>query len=166
MKSLILKKTKRGLGVFANRNFIRGDILLEFKGKIIFWPGNELPKDVPSNYNPDQDHYLQLEKDVYMGPSGKIDDSVNHSCGPNSGIIFKGKRIFLVTRHPINRGEEITWDYSTDMDEDEWVMKCSCGDKNCRKMIKDFKYLPLDLQNKYIREGIVAPFILKTHLKR
>ena len=65
----------------------------------------------------------------------------------------------------IKKGEEITWDYSTTMDEDKWEMDCVCQSKNCRKRIKDFKYLPKEIQQKYIKLGIVPDYILE-NLKR
>lgn len=61
----------------------------------------------------------------------------------------------------IKKDEECTFDYSTTMDEDDWEMDCSCGSKNCRHQIRDFKYLPKKLQEKYIEMGIIPDYIVK-----
>jgi len=54
-----------------------------------------------------------------MGPSGGVDDFFNHSCDPNAGLQIDGQKVWLVAIKNITQGEEITWDYSTTMDEDD-----------------------------------------------
>jgi hypothetical protein len=160
MPDLIIKKSKlSGKGVFANREFKKGETVLYFEGKI--FRRSELP--IP--YDSVDDRYMQVGPDTYLGPSGKYDDFVNHSCNPNCGIMNENGKWKLVAIKRIKRGEEITFDYSTTMDEDEWEMDCNCQAKNCRKRIRDFKYLPPKIQKKYISLGIVPEFILK-NLKR
>ncbi|MBI2670644.1 hypothetical protein HYX18_01530 [Candidatus Woesearchaeota archaeon] len=56
---------------------------------------------------------------------------------------------------------EITFGYSTFMDENGWEMDCNCESKNCRKRIKGFKYLPKEIQQRYLTLGIVPEFIIK-----
>ncbi|MCX6814076.1 MAG: SET domain-containing protein-lysine N-methyltransferase [Candidatus Aenigmarchaeota archaeon] len=68
---------------------------------------------------------------------------VNHSCNPNTGV--KDDRELFAIKN-IKADEQITFDYSTVMDEDDWEMDCKCGSRNCRKRIRDFKYLPKSLQ--------------------
>ena len=158
---LILGATKRGHGVFAGRDFEKGEIISEFKGKIYSWPqGYDVPIGYKDKYDPDDDHFLQVDEGLYMGPSGSLDDWINHSCDPNIGVYVKGKRIFFITIRKIYRHEEITWDYSTNMDEDDWTMTCDCGASNCRKIVRDFKYLPPKTQQKYLQLGIVFPFVV------
>ena len=159
MDSLILRQSKFGKAVFANKGFEKGDEIIDFKGPLM--KGEELPELV----NPEDDRYIQVGKDEYIGPSGDYDDFFNHSCNPNSGIKIEEKRIVLIAIKRIKKGKEITWDYSTTMDEDEWEMDCMCKSKNCRKRIKDFKYLPKEIQHKYIKLGIVPEYILKSSEK-
>ena len=57
---------------------------------------------------------------------------------------------------------EITWDYSTTMDEPGWELECRCGNQNgCRKQITSFQYLPKERQKYYIDLGIVPTYIQK-----
>ncbi len=98
---------------------------------------------------------------MYVGPSRDLDDFVNHSCNPNSGIKVTNRKVILIAIKNIQEGQEITFDYSTTMDEDDWEMDCNCGSQYCRKKIKDFKHLSKKIQEKYIRLGIVPKFILK-----
>lgn len=69
--------------------------------------------------------------------------------------------VTLVAIRPIASGEEITWDYSTTMSEDDWEMDCNCGAPSCRKRIRDFKYLPPKLREHYQVLGIVPEYVLE-----
>lgn len=155
MVNLILKKSKNGNGVFANENVRKNEIITEFRGELFTY------RQLPKPYNKVEDHYVQIEKNLYMGPSGNLDDFINHSCNPNSGLVINGKKVILILIKNIKEGEEIRWDYSTTMDEDDWAMKCNCGSKNCRKIIRDFKHIPKKFQQKYIKLGIVPKYILE-----
>jgi hypothetical protein len=154
-KNLIVKNTKIGKGVFANKNYKSGEIIFEFRGK--FFTYEELP--VP--YEKVEDHYVQIGKNLYLGPTGDMDDFFNHSCVPNAGLKINGKKVLLTAIKDIVKGDEITWDYSTTMDEDDWEMNCQCGSKNCRRRIRDFKYLPRAVQKKYLDLRIVPKYISK-----
>ncbi len=155
MTKLVLGESKLGKVVLAGKRFNKNEIIIEFTGLIM--KRDELPDLI----NPEDDRYLQIGADKYLGPSGDFDDYFNHSCNPNAGIIIIEDKFFLIAIKNINPKEEITWDYSTTMDEDNWEMNCDCGDKNCRKKIRDFKYLSKDIQKKYISLNIVPDFILK-----
>jgi SET domain-containing protein len=148
----VVKKTKNGRGVFANRNFLKGETILTFGGEILDW--NEI------DFNSYEDkHCLQIGEKTYLGPSGNLDDFVNHSCAPNSGVKTINRKLALVAIRNIKRNEEIAWDYSTCIDEAGWKMTCWCGDKHCRKIIESFKYLPKKTQKKYLKLSVVAEFI-------
>lgn len=56
---------------------------------------------------------------------------VNHSCEPNTKLEDDS----LVALQTIDAGIEITVDYSKVLDEG-LEMKCNCGSKKCRKVIK------------------------------
>jgi len=159
MRDLILGQSNNGKAAFANKDFKKGEEIIEFKGKLFTY------EQLPTPYDEVEDHYVQIDKNLYIGPSSGVDDFFNHSCNPDSGLKIKGKRVILVAIKDIKKNEEITWDYSTTMDEDDWELDCTCGSKNCRKRIRDFKYLPGEIQQKYIKLGIVPKYILD-NLKR
>lgn len=152
--NLILKKTKNGRGVFASKQLKKGDVILKFYGN--FFTYDELP----TPYDAVRDHYVQIEKNRYIGPSGGIDDFINHSCDPNAGVKITREKggAFLVAIKNISKNSQITWDYSTTMNEDDWEMDCNCRKRTCRKRIRDFKYIPKRTQQKYIRLGIVPNY--------
>lgn len=155
MNDLILGQSLLGKTVFANRDFKKGEEIIEFKGKLF------TSEQLPTPYDKVEDHYVQIGKNLYMGPSGSIDNFFNHSCNPNSGLKINIEKVILIAIKNIKTKEEITFDYSTTMDEDDWELNCKCDSKNCRKIIRDFKYLSEEIQQKYIKLGIVPEYILE-----
>jgi len=158
--NLVIKRIKLGSGVFTKRKFNKGEKIINFRGPHIPY------EKMPQPYVAVDDHYVQIGDRLFMGPSGGMDDFINHSCDPNSGLIIKGKKVFLIAIRDIKNGEEIVWDYSTTMYEsefpDKWEMDCDCGSPKCRKRIVDFKDLPKRLQQKYLKAGVVPKYIIKT----
>ena len=61
----------------------------------------------------------------------------------------------------IKKGDEINIDYSTVFLKG-WEMKCTCGSKNCRKVIHTFDKLPLTVQErlkKYVTSYVRKNFV-------
>lgn len=139
---------EKGTGVFAGRPFRPGDELLEFVGE---------RKDVSAFK--DLTHALQIGPTTYISPSGKIDDYVNHSCDPNTGVREDKGRIVLFALKPISRGDEVTFDYATTQEGHHWTITCACGSPLCRKTIADFRDMPVERQKYYLEKGAVLPFI-------
>ncbi len=121
---IIVKKSKiHGKGVFADRNFKKGEIVIPHVFKDITKKEYEkLPRE---------------EKDCVgiMGKTHRLfltpTKYVNHSCNPNT--MATGDKDIAI--RDIKKGEEIT-NYYEDEDSD-FNMVCNCGSKNCRKLIKN-----------------------------
>ncbi|NMC61662.1 MAG: SET domain-containing protein [SAR324 cluster bacterium] len=132
----------------------KGEVIIEFTG----------PEHTKTEYiellNPKNCHFLQINQACFMGPSGKADDLINHSCNPNGDVVYEDAKVFLIAIRDIQENKEVTFDYSTTMYESHWETNCICGEKTCRKKIRDFKHLPSDLKQKYLDLGLIAPFIL------
>jgi len=95
---LILGQSKLGKAIFANKDFKKGEEIIEFKGKLFTY------EQLPTPYVEVEDHYVQIDKNLYMGPSGNLDDFFNHSCNPNSGLKIEGKRVILIAIKDIKKG--------------------------------------------------------------
>lgn len=106
---------------------------------------------------------VQVGPDRYLGASGGADDCVNHSCDPNAGLVVRddGRDVRLVAVRDIAAGEEICFDYSTTMDEDDFELDCACGAAACRGRVRDFKHLPDALKRKYAALGVVPAYNLR-----
>ncbi len=154
MPDIITKQTKYGQGVFAARPFAKGEKILEAKGPILDYDDFE-----DGSY--EDEHCLQIGERTFLGSSGEVDDYVNHSCDPNAGYRVVGELADLIAIKDIGAGEQITYDYSTTMYNDANEMTCECGSLLCRGLIRDFQYLPAELQARYIALGIIPDFLIK-----
>lgn len=149
----ILGRNEKGETVFANRNFRKGEIIAEFKGRPLSF--KEIKKDSFIDR-----HCLQVGDYSYIGPSGGLDDIINHSCNPNVGLRRQGRKIISFAIREIEKGEELAWDYSSWCEEEGWEMSCFCGSAGCRGKIRSFSELPENIRKKYIKLGIVPEYVL------
>jgi hypothetical protein len=152
---LRLVDTIYGKGIIANKNFMKGEGVLEFSGPRLH--RDELPPI--SNF--EDDRYLQVGLVEYIGESGGLDDFVNHSCKPNCKVVITSGGVFLEAIEIIEIGREITFDYSTTMDENDWELDCLCGNLECRGRVKDFRTLPTHIKDNYIKLGAIPDFIIR-----
>ncbi len=146
--SFIIKNCRFGRGLFATKFFKKGEPILTFTGQIIS------QEQVDQKPDAQQANALQIEDDFYMDLEEPC-VIVNHSCNPNAGL---QENTHLIARRDIQKGEEIFWDYSTSVDGG-WTMLCACGEKECRKNVKDFTMLPKKVKKKYLEENIVLKYI-------
>lgn len=142
-------ESKFGKGLFAKKNIECGTILCNITGSFLDFKETLALKEKES-------YTLQIDFDKYILCEPPFLFS-NHSCNPNCAV---NSRLQFFALKKIKKGEELFWDYSTSMLERHWTMKCSCGEKNCRKIITDFDLLPQKLQSKYLQLQIVFPFIV------
>ncbi len=146
--NVYVSESSIGKGVFSARNFIANDLILVIKGK-------KIRRDDPIQLSSLGSNLIQTGHYSYIMPESP-GVFLNHSCDPNAGI-NRNKRLIAIK--DIKKGDEITFDYSTTMDENFWTMKCLCGFDNCRGIITDFDKIPIELQNKYVSQDIVQRFI-------
>ena len=140
-----------GKAVFAARGFDEGETLLRFAGQRL--------SRAPSAHGAD-DRFVQIGTHEYLGPSGRVDDLINHSCDPNTGLRFEpGGAVFLVALRPIEAGEEVAWDYSTTLKDSDWRMMCDCRAPGCRGVIGNFDTLSAARQAWFVERGLVAPYL-------
>jgi SET domain-containing protein len=144
----IAEAGKKGRGVFARRHISRGVVVICFRGK------EEWIWDIART---DWEYTLQVDYDRYVLPQrGSPGWFLNHSCDPN--CVLDG-RLEVKSWRRIERGEELTIDYSTDVGWDGFEMVCHCGSENCRGLIRSYAFLPGELKEKYGQN--VAPFLLE-----
>jgi len=135
MKVYIKSSLQHGRGVFARDQIRAGEPILTFSGPLL--NRSEVREE---------DYHLQVDADLYLGASGEADDYVNHSCEPNAGF---HDGLVLVARRDIGAEEEITWDYSTAIDEEEFSgFACSCGAAACRGAVRSFRHLDPDTRER------------------
>ena len=160
----IKKSAISGNGVFAKKAIRRGETICFMQGKSctlhemigIFDDDRKVGSD-PLGI--DDEMYIDLDE-LYR--------SINHSCSPNAFISGKNE---LVALRDISEREEITYDYSTTMDDNKeviegsgaelWTVECNCKSKDCRRIIGQFKTLAKEVQEYYLKNRFAPDFILR-----
>jgi hypothetical protein len=147
-------KGAHGRGVYAAEPIRAGTPIMPFSGPLLHYAQTS-----PSTYA------LQIGPDLYIGKSGALDDLFNHSCDPNAEVRISGTSAELRAIRDIAPGEQIVFDYSTTLDEGDFTMLCQCGSPLCRGRIGDGRDLPQEVWDRYLKQGILADYVVKSRLK-
>lgn len=127
-----------GRGVFALRHIGAGEVLFEYKGKLLSW------KDAQHRYQrsaADAGHTFFFDLDdgrvIDGGHGGNSARWVNHSCAPNCETEQQGSRVYFHALRDIAPGEELFIDYRLFVERRRTVAlqrlyRCCCGSPRCR----------------------------------
>lgn len=128
----------QGLGLYAAKDLEKHTMVIEYIGTVI---RNEVA-------NRREKIYEAQNRGIYMfriNNEQVIDATltggparyVNHSCAPNcvaEVVTFdKEDKIIIISSRRIPKGEELTYDYQFDFEDDQHKIPCHCGAWNCRK---------------------------------
>ena len=133
----VVGETHLGKAVFASRGFAEGERLVRFSGRRI--SAARLGRQLATGLEGSGDRFVQIGADHYLGPSGRIDDLINHSCSPNAGLRFGDDGVFLVAIRPIAPGEEISWDYATTLGDPDWRLPCDWSQRRVPRDDRRFR---------------------------
>lgn len=148
---LVVRNGTHGRGVFTEELIPASTLIIRFSGPFLRY-----------NQTTASTYALQIGPDLYIGASGGLDDFINHSCDPNAGLQITGTTADLHAIRDIQAGEEIFFDYSTTLDEDDFTMSCLCGAPFCRRTIRDGKYLPEEVWRRYLGLGIIPVYVQRS----
>ena len=134
-----------GKGIFAKIDIKKDDIIFKVNGKIIH---DSYISDKNSEWEQKfGSRWLTVDKNKWISPNKNNPwRYINHSCDSNVGL--KGKNIVVAMRN-IKKDEELTIDYSITENDPSWKMICNCNQKECRKIIRSFKFLPKKILKRY-----------------
>jgi uncharacterized protein len=137
----------KGKGVFAAKRIDPADIVWDYSGD------ESSIQDIPPEL---RQHFFQVDYDRCVVPGkGTPGWFMNHSCEPNCVIMGRTR---IVTLRRIEPGEEVTFDYSTNVGREEFSMECKCGTNSCRKVVRSYGFLPEELKGRY--GACVSEFLL------
>jgi uncharacterized protein len=137
-KIQVKKSGVHGKGVFAARDILKGETLIEYVGEIISAQEAEdrHPHD-PSD--PNHTFYFQIDDDKVIDAlhGGNSARWINHSCAPNCKPEVIDGRVFIKAKKDIAAGSELNYDYGLIIDEPmskklKAQYPCWCGSANCR----------------------------------
>ncbi|MGB4848669.1 MAG: SET domain-containing protein-lysine N-methyltransferase [Saprospiraceae bacterium] len=121
-----------GYGIYANQNINENEIIFQ---------GEEMAQRIVTRSYVDQ-YWTEKEKEVFRQYAYPISKEVfilwdtnpvswapqNHSCDPNT--YYEGLNVLALRN--IIKGEELTLDYASFLDEHMEPFMCHCGATNCR----------------------------------
>lgn len=123
--SLLVKRSKTGLGLFAGEPIPKGACVIEYVGRVI---SEEEAYTSRSKYL----FEVTKKKTIDGRPKWNKAGYINHSCKPNCDPdIYKG-RVFIMALRPITEGEELTYDYGDEYFK-EYLKPVGC---KCQKCVK------------------------------
>ena len=106
MSKVVVKKSSAGLGLFAAKEFKRGERIIEYTGEKI--------SEEEANHRGGK-YLFELNDRWTIDGTGRENTAryINHSCKPNAypEINAAETRIFIFAKRALKPGEEITYNY-------------------------------------------------------
>ena len=118
-------------GLFANKDIKKGTKIIDYIGKII------TKKETDRNPKFDNSKAIYLfginkKYDLDGNFSFNTARLINHSCEPNCEVFGEGLKVWIFAMKNIKKGEELSYDYGFEFDEDDYQDHiCKCGSNNC-----------------------------------
>lgn len=140
--NVIERSDVSGKAVIAKRTILKNEVVALWGGVIVDEAGLEQLSEE------EKGHTIQVHDGFYLAPISMDEpaDFINHSCDPNCGI--QGQ-ISLVAMRDIQKGEEITFDYSMSDSSAFDEFDCACGTDKCRKRVTKDDWMLPDLRRRY-----------------
>lgn len=116
---LVVRRSKTGLGLFAESEIPKGACIIEYKG----------PQLTPEQEEKSRSKYLfevHSRKTIDGTPRWNTARYINHSCRPNcEPNIYKG-RVYIHALRRIRPGEELNYDYGKNYFNEFLKDICAC----------------------------------------
>ncbi|XP_045822570.1 uncharacterized protein LOC123915468 isoform X5 [Trifolium pratense] len=141
----VYKSGIHGLGLYTSQLISQGRMVVEYVGEIVrqsvadkreieYISGRKLQyKSACYLFRIDNEHVIDATR------KGGIARFVNHSCLPNcvSKVITVRhlKKVVFFAKRDILPGEEITYDYKFNYEDEGKKIPCSCNSKTCRRSL-------------------------------
>lgn len=154
-KTEVCQSKIHGRGLFANADIAKGAVVAVKGGHIV--NGETLRREITPRLGPVE---IQIGDDLFIAPvtDEELELSMlytNHACDPNIGL--RGEVTFVAMRD-ISAGEELTHDWAM-TDDDDYLVECNCGARNCRKTLTGKDWQRPELQKKYA--GYFSAYLAK-----
>ncbi|GAA39455.2 histone-lysine N-methyltransferase MLL3 [Clonorchis sinensis] len=138
--NVILARSQiQGLGLYAARNLSKHAFIIEYLGELI---RNEVGNRRERLYELQNRgiYMFRVDEDSIVDATmcGGLARYINHSCEPNCTAEVlnceNGSHIIIIASRDIEKGEELTYDYKFDIEEERGDrIPCLCGAPNCRR---------------------------------
>ena len=127
-----------GMGAFALRRIPKGTRIVEYLGERV--SHREADRRYEGKDANDAHTFLFIVDSrtvIDAGVGGNDARFLNHSCNPNCESVIESRRVFIEAIRTIEPGEEMTYDYQIQREDDDppgidEVFACHCGFPQCR----------------------------------
>ena len=120
-----------GKGVYATRPVPAGAVLGALRRPLVRYAR------VPKKGEPGYGHWIQVKRGWWLSLDETPFYFLNHSCDPNTRVLFRGTGIRFVSRRRLREGDELTIDYgSVAYADDPYAITCRCGTGRCRATVR------------------------------
>jgi uncharacterized protein len=120
-KNLLVKKSSAGLGLFAGKDFKKGEMVIEYVGESI--------TDAEAQKRGGK-YLFELNDEWTIDGKGRGNTAryINHSCKPNCypELSEDEKQVHIYTKRAIKTGEEFTYNYGS------YYFKMEIKTRGCR----------------------------------
>ncbi|XP_040383333.1 uncharacterized protein LOC102721579 isoform X2 [Oryza brachyantha] len=142
---VVYKSGIHGLGLYTSEFIPRGSMVVEYVGEIV---GQYVADKREIEYQSGKRqqyksacYFFKIDKEHIIDATrkGGIARFINHSCQPNCvakiiSVRNEKKVVFFAERH-INPGEEITYDYHFNREDEGHRIPCFCRSLGCRRYL-------------------------------
>ncbi|GIU69958.1 MAG: hypothetical protein KatS3mg002_1194 [Candidatus Woesearchaeota archaeon] len=135
----IRKSEIHNKGAYAIKDIPKGTIIAIYKGEKITKEESEkranerLKKHKENQQGVAAVYIFELNENYDI--DGDVPDNdakyINHSCDPNCEVDIVNDEIIIYTIKDVKKGEELTFNYGFEFDEEFIEHPCRCGSKNC-----------------------------------
>ncbi|XP_020536500.2 uncharacterized protein LOC105637593 isoform X1 [Jatropha curcas] len=142
---VVYKSGIHALGLYTSRFICRGEMVVEYVGEIV---GQRVADKRENEYQCGRKlqyksacYFFRIDKEHIIDATqkGGIARFVNHSCLPNCVAkvisVRTEKKVVFFAERDIYPGEEITYDYHFNHEDEGKKIPCFCNSKNCRRYL-------------------------------
>eukprot|EP00871_Galdieria_phlegrea_P001464 jgi/Galph1/2318/GphlegSOOS_G1010.1 len=135
------RSTIHGWGLYSMEDIEPNEFIIEYVGEIIRQKISDEREKKYIRQGMGDSYMFRLDEEQVIDATrkGSVARFVNHSCEPNAIAkiitIDNEKKIVFYSKRFIKAGEEITYDYKFNTEDDNNKILCLCGAPNCRKYL-------------------------------
>lgn len=133
-ENVVVRRSRiHGSGLFARRDLQKGERVIEYVGQRVTKGEGERRTLAQAERGKIYVFELNQRHDIDGAPLWNVARYANHSCAPNCETDVVRGRIWVIALRNVRAGDEITYDYNFDVDDD--LQRCRCGAAKCRRYI-------------------------------